>query len=107
MQLLTKAIKAKAEKQFPLGSSLETQKVVAKFFDPVGSWTWYLMNIDPEDENYAWGIVKGAEVEMGSFSLKDLQEHKGRFGLGIERDLWFTPVNASELWERLTKGEHV
>lgn len=107
MKLLTKQIKAQAEKQYPLGSDLEKQKVVAKFFDPTGSFTWYLLNIDPEDEGYAWGIVKGHAVEMGSFSLLELQEYKGRFGLGIERDAWFEPVNAGELWQKLIKGEHV
>ena len=107
MKLLTKEIKTQAEKQYALGSDMENQKVVAKFFDPAGSWTWYLMNIDPEDSSYAWGIVRGAEVEVGSFSLTELQEYKGRFGLGLERDIYFTPRNAQELWQKLIKGEHV
>ena len=40
MQLLTKEIKTKAEKQYDQGDDM-SQKVVAKFFDPVGSFTWY------------------------------------------------------------------
>jgi hypothetical protein len=58
--------------QYPRGSDME-QKIVAKFFNPTGSWTWYLMNQDPDDPDYLWGIVKGFEVEIGSFSLSDLR----------------------------------
>lgn len=106
MKLITKAIEKKAQKQFPMGSDM-TQLVVAKFFDPCGSWTWYLMNQDPADPDYLWGIVKGFELEMGSFSLAELSSVKGKLGIGIERDLWFTPKPAKEIWERLNKGEHV
>lgn len=106
MQLMTKEIERKARAQYPLGASME-QKVVAKFFDPCSQWTWYLMNQDPEDTDYLWGIVKGFEVEAGSFSLSELQNHKGNFGLGIERDLYFTPAPAKEVLDALMKGQHV
>jgi hypothetical protein len=106
MKLMTKAIETKARKQYPLGSDMDTQMVVAKFFDPTGSWSWYLMNLD-EDLDYAWGIVNGFEVECGSFSLSELQNTKGKFGLGIERDLYFKPMNAHELYKKLLDGKHV
>jgi len=106
MKLLTKEIKEKALKQFPLGSDFG-QDIVAKFFTPWTNWTWYLMNIDPEDGDYCWGIVRGFEVEAGSFSLSELAGIKGPFGLKIERDLHFKPIKAKELWERLLKGEHI
>jgi hypothetical protein len=106
MKLMTKQIEKKAQTQYPLGNDL-TQNVVAKFFDPTGSWTWYLMNQDPQDPDYLWGIVKGFEVEIGSFSLSELQSFRGGFGLGIERDLYFTPRPAGEVLEKLNKGQHV
>ena len=106
MQLMTKAITEAAQRQYPRGNDLE-QKVVAKFFDPSSQWTWYLMNQDPEDPDYLWGIVKGFEVEIGSFSLSELQATRNRLGLGIERDRFFTPVRARDIWEKLLKGEHV
>ena len=107
MQLMTKVIEKAARKQYPKGSDLENQKIVAKFFDSTGSWTWYLMNQDPEDPDYLWGIVKGFEVEIGSFSLSELQKTKVRFGLGIERDLHFRPMPAKEVWEKLLAGKHI
>jgi len=104
--LMTKAITKKAQKQFPRGSDMG-QLVVAKFFDPCGSFTWYLMNQDPTDPSYLWGIVKGSCVEMGSFSLSELSNYKGKLGIGIERDRSFTPKPAKEIWDRLSKGEHI
>jgi len=104
MKLITDEIAKQAQIQYKKGSSFD-QMVVAKFFDPFGSWSWYLMNQDPEDPDYLWGIVKGFEVEMGSFSLSEL-ESVTMFGHPrIERDLYFAPVPARNLWEKLQKGE--
>lgn len=107
MELFTKEIIEKAKAQYPLGSDMNNQVIVAKFFNPVGAGTWFLMNMDPNDENYCWGIVDLFEVEVGSFSKSELENFKGHLGLGIERDLYFEPVNAKELWEKLLKGAHV
>ena len=46
--------------------------------------------------------MEGHEVEIGSFSLSQLQGIRGPWGLKIERDLHFKPITARELWERLT-----
>ena len=97
---MTKEITKKATEQYDKGSDMDEQMIVAKFFNPVGSWTWYLMNLH-EDKDYAWGIVDGFAVEMGSFSMKELQDTKLPLGLGIERDTSFKPVPASELWKEL------
>ena len=104
MQLLTNEIKDKAKKQYKKGSSLN-QDIIAKFFDPTGSWTWYLMNI-ADDEDYAWGIVKGHDVEMGSFSISELKSIRLPFGLSIERDKFFKPIKAKELYDGLIQGKH-
>jgi len=103
MQLLTKEIKTKAEKQYTKGGDME-QNIVAKFFDPMGSWTWYLMNKDP-DSGYCWGIVDGNAVEMGSFMIEELEEYSGQFGLGIERDTSFSPVEANIIWKKLNAND--
>lgn len=107
MELFTKEIIEKAKAQYPLGSDLENQMIVAKFFNPCGAGTWYLMNMDPDGEDYCWGIVSLFEVEMGSFSKSELENTKVGFGLGIERDLYFEPVNAKELWDKLMKSVQV
>ena len=106
MKLLTKEITEQATKQYDKGSDME-QMVVAKFFNPMGSWSWYLMNLHPEDKDYAWGIVDGNAVEMGSWLMSDLQNQKLPFGLGIERDTLFEPMKAKDVWDALNRGEHV
>jgi len=99
MKLLTKEITEKATKQYDEGSDME-QMIVAKFFNPVGSWTWYLMNM-AENGDYCWGIVDGFAVEMGSFSIKELEDLQLPLGMKIERDTSFKSVKASELWKEL------
>jgi len=66
-----------------------------KFFTPDSNWTWYASEFDGED--IFFGLVSGFEVELGYFSLKELQETKGPMGLPIERDLHFEPKTLGEL----------
>ena len=101
MKLLTKKIKEQATEQYDKGSDMD-QMVVAKYFDAMGSWKWFLMNM-AKDDDYCWGIVKGNAVEMGSFSMDELKSMQPR----LQRDLYFEPMKASDVWEQLNKGEHV
>ena len=106
MKLLTKAIEKKAHKQYDSYSKEPEQDIVAKFFNPCGDGTWYLMNMD-KDNDYCWGIVKMmGNVEMGSFSLKVLERVELPFHLKIERDLYFTEIKSTELSEKLNNGGH-
>ncbi len=106
MKLLTSTIAKQAQKQYPRGSDM-SQKVVAKFFDPYGLWQWFVMNQDPEDPDYFWGIVKGHEVEVGSFSLSELESLQIGGRPRIERDLHFTPRIASQIYAELLAGKHI
>ena len=88
MKLLTKEL----IKKFPPlnandGKDPSEVPIIAKFFDPTGSWTWYATEYDGEDMFF--GLVNGFEKELGYFSLSELQSVKGLLGLGIERDLHF------------------
>jgi len=103
MKLFTKEIEAKAQAQFHFGADMEKQVIVAKFFNPSGAGTWWLMNQDPNDPDYLWGVVDLFEIEVGSFSKSELENYVGVYGLGIERDLYFEEVNAKELFQQLVK----
>ena len=98
MKLLTKAIRSKLP---PLGSTdrLPHDQVMAeaKFFTPDSSWTWYPLEFDGED--LLFGLVVGFEIEMGYWSLSELESVRGPWGLPIERDMWFQPVALSHLPE--------
>ena len=68
-----------------------------KFFTPDSNWTWYASEFDGED--IFFGLVAGFEVELGYFSLSELQSVRGPWGLPIERDLHFEPKTLRELQE--------
>ena len=99
MMLLTKELRKKLP---PLYSNeekkLEDVQVIVKFFDPIGSWTWYATEFDGEDSFF--GFVRGFDNELGYFSLSELESIKGRFGLGIERDRHFGKHTLREVMEK-------
>jgi hypothetical protein len=72
---------------------------VVKLFHPCGAATWLLTEIDPDDETVAWGLcdLGMGFPEFGTVSLTELAAYRGRFGLGIERDLYYEacgPISA-------------
>ena len=72
---------------------------VVKLFNPCGGATWLLTEIDPDDETVAWSLcdLGMGFPELGTVSLTELSAYRGRFGLGIERDLHFKaqgPISA-------------
>ena len=104
----TKANEKKLQKQYPMGSDFE-QNIVVKVFNPYGGGTWYIMNQDPNDTDYLWGVVDlGYGPEMGSISLRELQELRvPPFNLPLERDQGFYELTVTELYEKLNNGIHV
>ena len=90
MQLLTEKIKKRIPALYSRESDTD-MRFVCKFFDPCGSWTWYVLEGE-ELENGDWrlyGLVDGLEKEWGYFMLSDLEKVRGPLGLGIERDVYF------------------
>lgn len=73
-----------------------------KFFNPAGSGTWYATEFDLESGQF-FGLAHILETELGYFSLQELEGFKGRFGLGIERDLHWTPKTLRECREELLR----
>ena len=67
--------------------------VWVKLFTPDSSWTWYITEFDGEDT--CFGYVVGFESEMGYFLLSDITCARGKLGLPVERDLFFTPCPLS------------
>ncbi len=73
-----------------LGSTQEQDDPVAwmKYFTPDSSWTWYVIEFDPVDR-LCFGLVIGHEIELGYFTLAELESVTGPLGLRVERDLHF------------------
>jgi hypothetical protein len=95
MKLITKEI----QNQIP--SLYETEessghRVYAKYFHPFSNWTWYACEFDA-DQGLFFGLVKGQDMEMGYFTLAEL-ESINIAGLPIERDLhWDNEVTIEEI----------
>ena len=70
---------------------------LVKFFTPDSNWTWFASEFDGED--LFFGLVEGLEVELGYFSLSEMQSVRGPLGLPIERDLHFKPKTLKALME--------
>lgn len=82
-----------------------------KFFTPDSNWTWYASEGSYVDEDgyfgtnkekvdfLFFGLVSGLEIELGYFSLSELEGAHGPLALPIERDLYFEPKTLRELQE--------
>jgi len=122
MKLLTKEL----QKALPPLYSTENEEdpmVVCKFFHPRSNWTWYVTEASlqtvkdgeelciglteaiPEGAQpidvLMFGLVDGFEAELGYISLRELASVRDDWGLGVERDIYWTPKRLSEVRESL------
>jgi hypothetical protein len=97
MKLLTEELRQKLiangrEQALVKGTSAERDFwPIVKLFYPAGAATWLLTEIDPQDEDIAWGLCDPGQgfPEFGAVRLSELEAFRGFAGLGIERDLHF------------------
>jgi len=93
-----------------------------KFFTPSSNWTWYaseasavmkdgtyktLTEVDQNDPSIEdvifFGLVDGYELELGYFSLSELEGVGGGLQLPVERDRHFTPISLKDLQDKHRK----
>ena len=68
-----------------------------KLFLADSNWTQYIIEIDKQDNNTCFGLVDGFEQELGYFTIKELENLRGQFGLKVELDSSFTPTQLSKI----------
>ena len=68
-----------------------------KLFLPNSNRTWYIIEIDKQDNNTCFGFVDGLEQELGYFTIKELENLRGQFGLKVELDVSFKPTKLSKI----------
>ena len=96
MKLLTNDLIAKIPGLYETEEiELEDRVIHVKFFTPWSNWTWYVIEFD--GVNQCFGYVKGLDSEFGYFSLKELSEVEGPFGLKVERDKFFEPTKVCDI----------
>jgi hypothetical protein len=111
MKLMTKEIRNRIP---TIGAQEKVSDPIVhvKYFEPCGSWTWYITEASIIDSDGAehpmtadvvakdvrmFGWVRGFEDELGYVSLNELSSVRNRMGLGIERDLSFRPTPLSKI----------
>ena len=110
MKLITKEIE-KAIKNTPYGSTenveLDDKKVIARFFNPTGVGTWYVLEDDDwENGRVVFGAATlGYGLELGSISIDELESLKLPLGLTIERDISVQPFKSTLGELRKAHGE--
>jgi hypothetical protein len=97
MELLPKGIREQLPELYANEELGLAAQALVKFFTPDSNWTWYASEFNGED--IFFGLVIGHEVELGYFSLSELESVRGRMNLPIERDLHFEPKSLEELRE--------
>lgn len=95
MKLLTKTLE-KRFKAVGCQEKVDDPIVIAKFFNPTGAGTWYATEYNAETRIF-FGFVVLHDRELGYFSLDEMENYRGRFGLGIERDRYFSEQRLSEV----------
>lgn len=73
------------------GEDIDPRPVV-KLFTPDAGATWLITEADPEDPDHLFGLcdLGLGEPELGYVSLVEIQSVRGKLGLPVERDLYFT-----------------
>src|SRR5579862_3074078 len=99
MKLLTKEIKERlldngrknAERIADDGKTIDFEPVV-KLFTPDAGATWLLTEINPDEQDIAFGLcdLGLGSPELGNVSLSEIAAIRGKLGLPVERDLHFT-----------------
>ena len=89
MELLTKQVEKDLKNNRAIPES--DRKPVVKYFNPAGSATWLISEID-DDGDLLFGLcdLGMGQPELGYVSLSELKTVKGPLGLGIERDLYWS-----------------
>ncbi len=94
MKLITEELR----KQLPPLYSQENEKdptIICRFFLPLTKWAWYVTEFDGKDTFF--GFVSGEYPKLGYFTLSELENAEGPYGLGVERDMFFQPIKLSEV----------
>ena len=75
---------------------------VVKLFTPDAGCTWLLTELDPEEPDIAFGLCDLGMgcPELGSVRISELESVRGKLGLPVERDRYFTATQTLSVYAR-------
>ena len=94
MELIPKEIKEQIPSLYETEDMKDPIVYVKLFLD---GWTWYITELSIDGDSAFGYVVSPFGSELGYFSLQEIQEVKGRLGIGVERDLYFKPTQLSAI----------
>ena len=106
--LMPDSIRKRLPKLYSTEKELIGDKVAyARYFFPMGAYTAYLLEYDPKTRIGFGVVTMDYGWELGNMSLDEMEEVKIH-GLGIERDLYFTPKKLHEIaeLEEIVRGQY-
>ena len=106
--LMPDSIRKQLPKLYSTEKELIGDKVAyARYFFPMGAYTAYLLEYDPKSRIGFGAVTMGYGWELGNMSLDEMEGVKVR-GLGIERDLYFSPKKLHEIaeLEEVVRGQY-
>ena len=106
--LIPDSIRKQLPKLYSTEKELIGDKVAyARYFFPMGAYTAYLLEYDPNSRIGFGAVTMGYGWELGNMSLDEMEGVKVR-GLGIERDLYFSPKKLHEIaeLEEIVRGQY-
>ena len=106
--LMPDSIRKQLPKLYSTEKELIGDKVAyARYFFPMGAYTAYLLEYDPKTRIGFGAVTMGYGWELGNMSLDEMEEVKIH-GLGIERDLYFSPKKLHEIaeLEEIVRGQY-
>ena len=106
--LMPDSIKSQLPKLYDTEKQLIGDRTAyVRYFFPLGAYTAYLLEYNPEERLGFGAVTMGYGWELGYISLDEMKEVKIH-GLGIERDLHFSPTALHEIaeLEELVQGRY-
>jgi hypothetical protein len=100
MKILTKEIEKKLPNLYSQdGKNPAEVKIIAKFFTPDSNFTWYVTEGDKQENGdyLFFGLTEGFEKELGYFTLRQLELCRGKLGLSVEQDKWFSDKTLADV----------
>lgn len=98
-QLLANGCKSRTQ------STLDPVPVV-KLFTPDANATWLLTELNPDNPDEAFGLcdLGLGSPELGYVSLAEITSIRGRLGLPVERDRWFSATDPLSVHHARARG---
>tara|TARA_R110000823_G_scaffold41825_4_gene109851 strand:- start:1085 stop:1384 length:300 start_codon:yes stop_codon:yes gene_type:complete len=90
-------------KNLRLNSDKITEKVQVKLFNPYGAGTWWLHTFFSENNDnmvWGWAMINCDRPEYGLIDLRELESLRMFGKPQIERDRYFEPCGAEEVYQQ-------